>query len=307
MLRKRLARPAPGPERYALYLTLAPGGDAFSPTSIIYAAAGGALLIAGADAQGAGAVRVYSPQTGALLRQLPTRAGVEQLGLLPGTGQILAVDAPGGVSSWDATTGELLRQFAAKPSRGQTEPAFSADGRFARLFTEVWDLTSGTIVANEGTVEQIRGQLLPHPRDSPAGDLRSPDGALRVVLVEHPGGQPAARTDSAGYDLDLLPADAEPDLNWIDQPKAPSAVLAGPVSVSSYLAFSPDGALLAALSDASSFHTFLRVWRIADGAVLYDRQIGQRLWSGSLAWSPDSRSITLTDKGPYAVIIRVLP
>ncbi|NTW97217.1 MAG: hypothetical protein HGB28_01555, partial [Oscillochloris sp.] len=71
-----------------------------------------------------------------------------------------------------------------------------------------------------------------------------------------------------------------------------------------------DGALLAilddndyALKDASDRRFTLRVWRVSDGEVLYTGE-APRL-SEIYDWSPDGRTIALSDLGGPVRLIRV--
>jgi hypothetical protein len=282
-------------------------GDLVYLHDLRFAPDGGSVFLGGGD-RSAGLVERRTLDGGTLLASWHVDQEIMQLAVSANGTRLIGVSPDDTLYVWDVASGRELRRFTVSMFDSDGYARISADGHYAVLFLNIYDLDRG--VALGSATPQTLAQYGLGMATAGRINVWSPDGSLQTALAAWPDTAVQRTGYRYAYDVALLRGDAQ------QQRFVPAAaalrLLPGPVSNRPRLAFSPDGALLAilddndyALEDASDRCSTLRVWRVSDGALLYTGEV-PRL-SELYDWSPDGRTIALGGMGGPVRLIRVRP
>ncbi len=201
-----------------------------------------------------GSVRLLRAQDGAMVRVIAEgRGAVRPLVFSPDSQSLAVGSANGTLELFSIPDGQLLRRFESTQVRTLD---FSPDGTL---------LAAGT-GRSEGHVWRIAdGEAVHRVSSGASGVAFSPDGRSLVT--------------SGGYSDHVIRIWSIPDGELLNSIPAYTPL--------SRVDFSPDGLTLA----AGGFYGVLQSWRISDGSLLWENWSGALNGGGSLAYSPDGRTI----------------
>ncbi len=243
-------------------------GHGSTVESVRFTPDGSSLVSASAD----GTIRLWDPADGSTLMELHGHQGGIWTVEPSADGTVLAsAAADGSILLWDVRTGVRLRRLDGATFPGGA--SFSPDGRTLAAggrggVLRLWDVASGSLlrVLSDGTSVACRGarflrdghHVVTGGRDGTARlwDLR--DGSVRFLgpfqgRVYWIDGQPGG---------DLLGVPTSTGVGHLVRPDGTEvARLVGHRSEMNWLAFSPDGSLVATTSDDGT----VRLWNAEDG------------------------------------------
>jgi WD40 repeat protein len=292
--------------------TSTPAALAFSPDN--------ARLVSGGDT-----VRLWNTADGSLLRSFPATAGtINSVAFSSDNHTVASIDTQGVLRLQDADTGQLLQSITnVNTSNNNDDLAFSPDGATIASGSNAsqvrtWDVATGALLhtATLGPVNTSIGsvlytangsQLLAVGFESEFTIYNSADlSVVRSLPKEYtaaPGGvgitPDGAHVVSAGGSSFL---GGEPFLQvWNAATGALEQSIAN-VGRHAYsaLAVSPDSTAFATIDQANSAEVDLRVWRISDGTVLLNTDIGVQ--TSALAWSKDGSRLFHGDRSGTVTI-----
>jgi WD40 repeat protein len=172
-------------------------------------------------------------------------------------------DGSGTVALWNATTGDLLRQFLAKASA----LAFAPDGQFLAAGDDSGQIFVWSVSTGEQAVRLFSDRLGIHSLAFARDKRRKPDGAESWLLA----------AGDAGGTVTV----------WDVSRRIPRSYFRGSLHDIYDLQFSPDGATL-----ASCGRNAVKVWDIASGHLLLEILAGNT--SYGVAYSPDGHKLAYT-------------
>jgi WD40 repeat protein len=187
-------------------------------------------------------VRVWSADTGELIRTIPAGVGGHAVAFSPDGARVAIGTIDGKVQVWDAATGDTpVREFERDTPYLTYAVAWSPDGRWVAAggYTPgvyVWDADTGRRVATLGArtfFDRLRAGDPPDKYTASVHDIAfSPDPE-----------RPALATASWDKKVLIWPGPTAPGQKWSDRP----VVTAGHVDYATAVAFSPDGSRLASV------------------------------------------------------------
>jgi RNA polymerase sigma factor (sigma-70 family) len=280
---------------------------------------------------GDGPILHWNPSDGQLLDTVGVYTNVvDALTVSPDGRALLVVDSQHAPVIWDVAGRKELRQLADDKRGGSVRGAFSPDGRTVTGNHHVWDVATGRLLAVFGsgkdrctpcysadgrqvTVVNSRGvsvwdiatgALVRRPiEDLPDAwnAAISPDGRLVAVgqsrHVNHAMGAQFGREANPGGER------TDPIRIWEMASGKEVAALYGHTDISSGLAFSPDGRMLASVSGGreTTGDPGLRIWDVASGKPLRHFR-NDPLGGSQLAYLPDGRSIVTAGHDGIALV-----
>ncbi|HEX8483597.1 MAG TPA: WD40 repeat domain-containing protein [Allosphingosinicella sp.] len=221
-----------------------PGGAA----AVDFAPGGGLLATAGYD----GAVRIWEIRTGRLVRKLQgARGTVWSIDFSPDGKRIAAAGEDGLIRIWDPAARRLLHKLAGH-ERNIWEVRFSPDGR--RLASgsfdataRIWDSQTGAALATYGEHEQAVVGLA----WSPDGRWFATGGDDSIIFIRRASDGAPGRALVVGNHAYKLAF--SPDGRWLANAGRARGAL---------------GTLWHALTGAGAESEAVRLWRVADGALV---------------------------------------
>jgi hypothetical protein len=282
-------------------------GALYNVYSLQFAPDQQSIFLGGGSLSEWGAVERRSLRDGSVLQRFETGQGVVALGLTPDSTRLVGLDWADTVYVWDVVSGQELHRMQSIDRTIPQKPVFSSDSRYVAFRSTVYDLETGSIVGEVYTKEREQYGLL--PSSSGIGFAWSPDGQYLATNVPWEEEESRSRGYAAAFDVGLFPSTKEDLWGEVERSDA-LKILPGPVNQIPRFSFSPDSTLLAGFYNThyidlgrSGIDNYVRVWRVADGKVLYEVSIEYGLSLETYSWSPDGQVLALSNQlGPVRLI-----